>query len=158
LASYNAEINKNSEASVITVQAAGQLASKWIYFLPWMADSDASVLQQSIEKFVSDAVEKAVEEGYRSIAFPAIGCGQFGCSINLVAQAMVGEVCRKLQAYNMSISFVIQPERADVYDEFRKQVDIILSQLLQNTMKIMSATVGKGRIEVEQGDITMQKV
>jgi hypothetical protein len=157
-ASYNAELNKNSEASIIAVNTAGQLASKRIYFLSWKASSDASILCKSIEKFVSDAIEKAAEERYRSISFPAIGCGQFGCSTNLVAQAMVGEAYRKLLIHNMSISFVIQPERTDIYDEFQKHINLIRLQALSNKLTTVSAAVGKGTMEVEQGDITMQKV
>jgi hypothetical protein len=99
-----------------------------------------------------------VEERYKSIAFPAIGCGKFGCSISLVAQAMVGEAHRKCRTYNISISFVIQPERTDIYDEFQKQINMVQSQSSCDKWETISATVGKGRIEVEQGDITMQKV
>ncbi len=126
--------------------------------MPWTANPDESILQKSIEEFVSDATEKAVEERYISIAFPAIGCGKFGCSTSLVAQAMVGEANRKRRTYNISISFVIQPERTDVYDEFQKQINLIQPQSTCDKSKTISATVGKGRIEVEQGDITMQKV
>jgi len=143
---------------IIAVNAAGEIVSKRIYFLPWKANSDTSILRKSIQKFVLDAVEKAVEEGYRSIAFPAIGCGQFRCSIDLVAQAMVEEAYRKLLMYNISISFVIQPERTDIYDEFQKQINLRRSQSSSNVLRAISEIVGKGRIEVEEGDITMQKV
>ncbi len=157
LASYNAKLKKNSTTSVIVVKADRQIASDKIYFLPWQANSDTSILQKSIEKFVSDAIEKAVEEKCRSIAFPAIGCGQIGCSISLVAQAMVGEAYRKLEMHNISVSFVIQPERMDVYDEFEKHRNLIQSQSSSNKLRAVCETVGKGIIEVEQGDITKQK-
>lgn len=142
------------------MQAAGQLESKRIYFLPWAVHSDESILQKSIEQFVSDAIEKAVEERHRSIVFPAIGCGKFGCSISAVAQAMIGEAHRKCQIYNISISFVIQPERMDIYDEFQKQINWLLPQPQSSCGKwqTIAETVGNGRIAVVQGDITMLKV
>ncbi len=158
LASYNAEFNKDSAASVIAVKAGGQITSKQIYFLPWKKHADTSALQKSIEKFVSDAIEKVVEDRCRSIAFPAIGCGQLECSVSLVAQAMVGEAYRKLGMHNISVSFVIQPERKDIYDEFEKQRNLIQSQSSSNKLRKISETVGKGTIEIEQGDITKQKV
>ena len=145
-----------------------------IYFLPWKNNTDASLVHKSLEKFVSDAVEKASTEKYRGIAFPAIGCGKFGCSISLVAQAMVGEAQRTLHKHNLSILFVIQPERTDIHDEFQKQINMLqpLSSLpptpelpqslltpqpAEPVIKI-AVPVKNGIIEVEKGDITTQKV
>ncbi|CAF3951069.1 unnamed protein product, partial [Rotaria sp. Silwood1] len=93
--SFDLQSKKNPYYSIIAVKAEGQLKSKKVYFLPWKTNSDPSLLRQSIEKFVSDAIERAVMEKYKSIAFPAIGCGQFGCPIRLVAEAMVQEAYRK---------------------------------------------------------------
>jgi hypothetical protein len=158
LTSYNAKLSKKSSDSLITVKADGELASKRIYFLPWKANTDTSILCKSIQKFVSDAVEKAVKEKYHSIAFPAIGCGQFGCSISLVAQVMVEEAHRKSLMHNISISFIIQPERKDNYNEFKTQISLIETQSSSDTSTTISAPIGKGVIEVEKGDITKQKV
>ncbi|CAF1299385.1 unnamed protein product [Rotaria sp. Silwood1] len=159
-ASFDAESKKKPEAPVIAVKADGQLASKMVYFLPWKMPPDASLLRKSIEKFVSDAMDKAVTETYQSIAFPAIGCGKFGCSISLVAQAMIEEAHQKLQKHAISVSFVIQSERTDIYDEFQKQINLLQQQPTQPTepVKTISATVNKGTIEVEKDDITKQKV
>jgi hypothetical protein len=158
LNSYNAELNKNSKASVIAVKAEGQLASKQIYFLPWKVNSDTSILQQSIEKFVSDAIEKAAKEGYQSIAFPAIGCGKYGCSISLVAQAMVEEADRQLLKHGILVLFVIQPERTDIFDEFQKQIHLLQSQQSAGGVEAISTPIGRGIIAVEEGDITSQRV
>ncbi|CAF2735942.1 unnamed protein product [Rotaria sp. Silwood2] len=160
LISYNAQLTKNSEASLIAVKAGGQLASKMIYFLPWKANSDESILCKSIENFVSDALEEAVKHNYRSIAFPAIGCGQFGCSISLVARAMVEEVYRQLNMHQISVSFVIQQDRTDIYDEFRHQINSLKSiqPSLSDKFRTIHATFEKGVIAVEMGDITKEKV
>ncbi|CAF4258476.1 unnamed protein product, partial [Rotaria sp. Silwood2] len=157
LASYKSQLKK-SKNSVISVQADGELASKQIYFLSWKADADVSILRESIENFVSDAFEKAVEENHRSIAYPAIGCGQFGCSIDLVAQAMIREVHRKQQGHDISVTFVIQEARTDIYDEFQNQIQLLEAEMSPTDLKTMSATVKKGVIEIEQGDIIKQEV
>ncbi|CAF3603883.1 unnamed protein product [Rotaria sp. Silwood1] len=146
------------EASIITVKAGGQLLSKRIYFISWKTNSDESILCKSMEKFVSDALDKAVEQNYRSIAFPAIGCGLLKCSVSLIARTMVEEVYRKLQRHSISVLFVIQPEKKDVYDEFQKQIQLLESILPSNKLRKICATFDKGTIEVVMGDITMQKV
>lgn len=99
---------KSSKESVISVKASGKLLSKRIYFLAWTANSYRTILKKSIEKFVSDAIEKAGQEKYQTIAFPAIGCGKFGCSINLIAQTMIDEADRQLLKHNISVLFVVQ--------------------------------------------------
>ncbi|CAF3469370.1 unnamed protein product [Rotaria socialis] len=156
--SYNQQISENPDAPIIIVATAGGIASKKIYFLPWKADSDEYVLCKSIKRFVSLALKKAIEQNYRRIAFPAIGCGQFGCSISLVADAMVGEVHRKSRIHDISVTFVIQPDRKDIYDEFKKQIDLLESPSPSSKLRIICAKFGEGDIEVEMGDITKQKV
>ncbi|CAF4183686.1 unnamed protein product, partial [Rotaria sordida] len=157
LASYNAQCSKQPQDPIIIVKAGGHLASKQIYFLPWITSFDTVVLCKSIEKFVSDALEKAVEQNYRSIAFPAIGCGQLGCSISLVARAMVEEAYRGLKMHDILVSFVIQPERTDIYDEFQKQIHL-LEPATPSESRTTCATFYEGVIEVVMGDITRQKV
>lgn len=157
--SYKDQTKNSSTNSFVAVNAAGQLASRRVYFLAWTINSDPSILRQSIQKFVSDAIEAALDHDYRSIAFPAIGCGQYGCSIDLVAQAMIEEACRKSSTYHISVLFVIQPERIDVYDQFQKQLNLFQTSLSSKKSKdIVSELVGNGKIEIEQGDITKQNV
>ncbi|CAF3757348.1 unnamed protein product [Rotaria magnacalcarata] len=156
--SYDEQIRKNSAAPIVTVQSNGRIASKSIYFLPWKTNSDASILCKSIKNFVSVALDKAIEENYRSIAFPAIGCGKMHCSIGLVARAMIEEVYRKLQLNDLSVTFVVQPDKKDVYAEFQKQINSLARQSLPTTGKTRCATFGKGVIEIEMGDITTQNV
>lgn len=155
---YKTKIKETPKASIIAIPAAGQLACKRIYFLPWVIDSDTSVLQKSIETFVSNAVEKLVKEEYQSIGFPAIGCGQFGCSIDFVAKTMVGEAYRQSKIHNISVLFVMQPERTDNYNEFEKQINMLQLESSFDKITRISDTVGRGRIEVELGDITKQQV
>ena len=158
-ASFAAESSKKSTDPVISVKAEGQLQSKAVYFLPWQADSDDSVLRQSIETFVANAVKEASSEGYRSIAFPAIGCGQMGCSISLVAQTMIEEAHNLSQKHNISVVFVIQPSRTDVYDEFQNQNQTIQQRIASARLrKATSVPVNRGIIEVQMADIVTQAV
>ncbi|CAF2777975.1 unnamed protein product [Rotaria sp. Silwood2] len=158
LASYNAKLSKHPEAPIIVVKAVGQLASKRIYFLPLKPSSDTSILCKSIKKFVSNALEKALKQNYQSITFPAIGCGQFRCSVSVIAGAMIREVHRKLKMPDMSVSIIIQPEKADIYDEFQKQIHLLESTLSTDKLRTIFAISEKGIIVVEKGDITMQNV
>ena len=61
---------------------------------------------------------------YTSIAFPAIGCGKHGCSIDIVAKTMVKTMKEQLADRKLSllVKFVIEPDQQNVYDEFCKQV------------------------------------
>jgi O-acetyl-ADP-ribose deacetylase (regulator of RNase III) len=158
-ASFNTETNKNPEAPVVAVKAKGKLSSKVVYFLPWKINSDTSLLRKSIQKFVSDAMEKAATDKYQSIAFPVIGCGRYGCPISLVAKAMIEEAHRHAQKHGILVLFVIQPEKTDIYDEFQKQINFSQQPSRPSgATKTISTAVNKGIIEVEQGDITTQKV
>ncbi|CAF4172022.1 unnamed protein product [Rotaria sordida] len=170
--SYNTEFRKNP-TNIIAIAASGQLLAKLIYFIPWEPDSDETLLCRSLKKFVSNAIEKAVNDNYKSIAFPAIGCGQFGCSLSLVAKTLIEEVHQLRTLHPIVVSFIIQPDRTDIYDEFQKQIALLdlpepleqletLEQLepLERTPEIptVCVPVGNGMIIVEKGNITTQKV
>ncbi|CAF3327022.1 unnamed protein product [Rotaria socialis] len=158
-ASYKQQNSRNPNAPIIIVESAGKIASKTIYFLPWKANPDESILRKSIENFVSLALEKAIEQKYRSIVFPAIGCGGFGCSIQLIGRTMIETVYSKLKTYQMSVSFVIQPNKKHIYDEFKEHVDALkLPSASSIELRKIAADFGKGVIEVEMGDITTQTV
>ncbi|CAF1074783.1 unnamed protein product [Rotaria sordida] len=163
MSSYNIELRKNS-TQIIAVAASGQLLAKAIYFVSWEPNSDEILLCKSLEKLVSDVIKKATNEKYKSIAFPAIGCGQFGCSINLVTKTLIGKVHQLRTFHSMTVSFIIQPDRTDIYDEFQKQIDLLepFEQLepLERTPEIptVSVPIKNGMIIVEKGNITTQKV
>ncbi|CAF1311317.1 unnamed protein product [Adineta steineri] len=153
--SFETEYKNNPTAPIISIAASGQLAAKTVYFLPWKPNVDNIKCCESIRKFVSDAMEKAATENYKSIAFPAVGCGQYGCSISLVAWTLVDEVYRQLVKYPLSVSFVILPNRTDIYNEFQEQINLVQQT---SEIKSLSVAIGKGTVEVELGDITTQKV
>ena len=158
-ASFNSELEKNPDASVIDVKADGQLRSKRVYFLPWEVDSEDSALRISIKTFVRNAVRRAVLKEYQSIAFPAIGCGQYGCPTSLVAQIMTDEASFLSGKHGISVLFVIQPQRNDIYDEFQQKIGSTQHpQISRPSPKMISMSVNQGVMEVHMGDITTQKV
>ncbi len=106
-----------------------------------------------------NVIKKAASEQYRSVAFPAIGCGEYGCSINLVAQTFVRQIQQLLTKYPISVLFVIQPERMDVYEEFREQIRSLGPQHEASVpLQPVSLAIEKGIIEIIKGDITKQTV
>ncbi|UJR07910.1 hypothetical protein I4U23_012193 [Adineta vaga] len=149
---YEKKTKENSGESIISIPTDNKLPSKAVYFVPWKPNTDLHVLRDSIETLVSNVIHKAVKENYKSIAFPAIGCGEYGCSVDVVAQTLIGEVQRWLTKYPLAVTFVIQENKNDIYDEFQKHVNSC------NEQDQCSITVGKGTIVVEKGNITKQKV
>ena len=158
VSSYDEEVKKYPNAPLIAVNAHGQLQSVRVYFLPWQGNRDPSVLCSSLKTFVSDAIQRAVAEGYRNIAFPAIGCGQFRCPIDTVIQAMIEEADHQLETHALCIRFVIQRERNDIYNVFREQIRSLKMRRTPAIIKSMSSPIGKGVIEVVEGDLTRQQV
>ena len=155
---FDKKAKEDHQSSVISIPAQGPLGSKAVYFVPWKPDSDHSLLSQSIEKLVKNVMKKAASENYQSIAFPAIGCGAFGCPIDLIAQTFITQCQQQLTKYPLSILFVIQPGKTEIYDEFRRHMGSSKHEPTTVKEPPVSQTIGSGVIEVKKGDITKQKV
>lgn len=154
--SYNQTLSQNPNQSLIAVGNRGELAAKEVYFISWKADANEKILQDSIRKYVSEAIKTAAQDHHQSIAFPAIGCGKIGCSIDLIAEVLIDEVDRQLLKYDISVIFVIEPMRTDIYDRFQQQIFALPS--FKDEIEAISIPVMKGRITIEQGDLTRQQV
>ncbi len=105
--------------------SSGQLKCRKLLFLPWNIDktsTDASY--QSIRNFVTRAVQHAIKAHHTSIAFPAIGCGQFNVDENIVANEMLFEAQKQLLTANvlLQIIFVILPDQTNVYEAFQAKL------------------------------------
>jgi hypothetical protein len=100
-------------------------------------------------------MQKANQDNYRSIAFPAIGCGHYQYPIEFVAQTMVHKAHQEQILNKISVSFIIQPTKKDLLYQFQKQI-YLLNQSLQDDF--LSTTIQNGLIQIEKGDITKQKV
>ena len=111
----------------------------------------------SIEKFLADAIRKGVEDYHQSIAFPVIGCGKIGHSIDVISQVLIEEADRhrQLLKHRISVLFVSESGRTDIYDRFQQQIFSLESF---EDVQSVSITVKKGRSTVEQENITTQEV
>ncbi|CAF3672548.1 unnamed protein product [Rotaria socialis] len=154
---YNARHKQNAHQPVISIPTDGKIASKAVYFVDWQPNDNPKLLCRSIQHLVSNVIETAASENYKSIAFPAIGCGHYGCSASLVAQTFVKQVEKELINHPMMISFVIQKDRPEVYDEFLQQIGSDGQKLEASTPKRMLIKVGEATLEIIKGDITKQK-
>jgi O-acetyl-ADP-ribose deacetylase (regulator of RNase III) len=69
-------------------------------------------------------MQHLIQYNFTSIAFPAIGCGEHGCSIDVIVKTMVNEIKNQLIMRNLplTVKFIIQPNQQNIYDEFCKQV------------------------------------
>lgn len=113
-----------------------------------------------MEKFVSTAIDRAVTENHKSLAFPAVGCGGYGCTSSVVAEAMVQTAYKHGMNKGISISFVIQSGKKDVYEEFQKQVAGLNGKAspIVPTLDAISVTIGKGTIDVSIGNLVTERV
>ena len=102
----------------------GNLHCKKVFFLKWQPTSDDSALRQSIVDLVSNVIHNVIMSDYKSIAFPAIGCGNHGCSIAVVVETFVKAVKEELRSRKpqLTVKFVIQPDKQNIYNEFCKHL------------------------------------
>jgi hypothetical protein len=123
LTAFNEEYKKNPN-SIVIATSPGTLCCKKIFFLKWEPAADEEILQQSLIDLMSTVIQSMQSHNFTSIAFPAIGCGQHGCSVRIVVKTMVLEMKRQLIKRNLpwEVKFVIQSDQPDIYDEFCKQV------------------------------------
>jgi hypothetical protein len=120
---YNVDCENNPHA-MLTSTISGCLPCKRIFFLKWKPDKDEVKLRQSLIDLIRTVMQELESNHFTSIAFPAIGCGQHGCSVNLVVKTMVNEMKQILLTRNLrtTVKFVIQSNQQNVYDEFCKQL------------------------------------
>jgi O-acetyl-ADP-ribose deacetylase (regulator of RNase III) len=81
-------------------------------------------LEQSLVDLIRNVIQHLIPYNFTSIAFPAIGCGKLGCSVDLVVKTMVKEMKNQLimRSLPLTVKFIVQPDQQNVYDEFCKQV------------------------------------
>lgn len=103
---------------------AGSLPSKGIFFVKWQPDTDDAKLRQSLVDLISIIIQNVISYKVTSLAFPAVGCGQHGCSVHVVVKTLVREMKNQLTIRDLSLAvkFIIQPDQKNVYDEFCRQV------------------------------------
>ena len=120
---YEQQERLHPDSNLITT-GSGLLPCQRVFFVRWKPSADESQLRQSIRSYVSNIIEHAIQSKYGSIALPAIGCGNHDCSIHVVVETMVTAVKSELtnRAVPLTVNFVIQPDKQNVYDEFCKHL------------------------------------
>lgn len=117
------QLVSNPNALVI-VLPPGKLQCKNIFFLKWEPNKDEEVLKQSIEDLIHNLVQNLIQHKFTSLAFPAIGCGEYGFNINILVKTMVRCFRTELMKRKLPwrIHFVIQPHQQQIFDEFSRQL------------------------------------
>ncbi|CAF2078344.1 unnamed protein product [Rotaria magnacalcarata] len=120
------ELNEIDLTKNATDTSVGNLKqAKRLLFLPWtppasfLSNQDTDVLRQSISAFVKQAIQFTIQRKFKSIAFPAIGCGGFGIQPDIIAKTMINAVREELTAdptNQLVVTFAVQ--QAHVYDVF----------------------------------------
>ncbi|CAF1338952.1 unnamed protein product, partial [Adineta ricciae] len=88
-----------------------------ILFLPWTPDEKLIFTEQTIKTFLSKAVKYVLDENYTSVAFPAIGCGQYGFDADFIARAMINHI--KTESYPLNITITICPKFHNIFQAFQ---------------------------------------
>ncbi|CAF0806201.1 unnamed protein product [Adineta ricciae] len=154
---YDMKLRRDPDASLISIRTRDELPAKRVYFVSCQLGSDQVQAGLSIKNLITEAMKRASNDGYQSIAFPAIGCGLAGCSSSFVAKTMVGEIYNQLKTYSLTILFVIEFGKYDIFDQFNKAIKSIPQVEESDTeMKQILIDVGNSVVIVEKGDILQQ--
>lgn len=110
---------------------SGQLLCQRLFFLPWTTQKlDDVTLRQTIETFFTTAIQRALNTGKTSLAFPAIGCGLLGYDPNIIAEIILDETQRYAN-YNLKILIILLPDMIENYRIF----SIKLAELRHKTVE-----------------------
>lgn len=123
--SFNQQQKANPN-SLIIVTPPGDLRCKQLFFLKWEPNNnnDDELLKQSIDDLIHNLVQNLLSYNFTSIAFPAIGCGEYGFNLNVLIKALVRSFRYQLIKRRLSwtIHFVIEPQHQQIFDEFSRQI------------------------------------
>lgn len=93
------------------------LRCREILFIPWSPSQSDVLTEQTIRNFLSEAITYVIDRNYTSVAFPAIGCGQFELDADVVAHTMIDYI--KMNKCSLDITFAIHPDCHSVFDSFQ---------------------------------------
>ncbi|UJR14782.1 hypothetical protein I4U23_001770 [Adineta vaga] len=119
---------KNLKTMIDT--SAGQLKqAKRLLFIPWTpptslsSNEDLDSIRHSISAFIQQAFKFTIQGNFKSIAFPAVGCGGFRIPAEVIASIMIDTTQEQLASNSnvqLTITFVIQ--QPNVYDIFSEKL------------------------------------
>ncbi|CAF4325324.1 unnamed protein product, partial [Rotaria sordida] len=124
------ELNeKDPKKNMIDTSVGNLKQAKRLLFLPWkppstlITNQNIDALCQSILIFIQQAIQYTIQEKFKSIAFPAIGCGGYGIPADIIATIMIDSVRQQLNANpatQLVITFVVQ--QSNVFDVFNAKL------------------------------------
>lgn len=106
----------------------GKLVCRKILFLSWNIDqSTPENFYACIRSFVRRALEYAIKNRHTSIAFPAIGCGEFKFDRRVIAEQMLVEAQTHVLGANMllQIYIAIESGRKELLNTFSERLDLL---------------------------------
>ncbi|CAF1335515.1 unnamed protein product [Adineta steineri] len=112
-----AQAKQTMPTNEMFVLECSNLPCQRILFLPWKPDEKILFTEQSINNFVSTAMRYVLAENYTSVAFPAIGCGQYGCDADFIARTMINHI--KIESYPSNITITICPKFQHIFQAFQ---------------------------------------
>jgi O-acetyl-ADP-ribose deacetylase (regulator of RNase III) len=120
---YTKEQTANPNKLIITTPP-GHLHCKQIFFLKWEPNKDRNIPRKFIIDLISNVVQNVLIHKYTSIAFPATGCGEHACSVDIIVKTMVRYMKQQIENQKLpwTVKFIVHPSQQNVYDEFCKQV------------------------------------
>ena len=118
------------------------LLCREILFVPWSPSESLALTEQTIRNFLAQSINYVKDEGYNSVAFPAIGCGQFDLDAEFVARTMINYI--KMNKSSLNVTFAIHPNSHHTFDAFQNAYgkDFILTKLDKNPILLRSIQFG----------------
>jgi len=104
------------------------LSCKEILFVPWTPSQHLVIVEQTIRSFIAEAIKYVIGRNYRSVAFPAVGCGLMGLNIDFVAQTMINHI--KTEKYPLDVTFAIHPQLNNVFHAFQSVINGNIESIL----------------------------
>lgn len=116
---YRQVLSENPEAPLLLVPA-GKLPSNIIFIHKWKPNEDEDLLQDSIINLIGFVIQHVIAYDYKSVAIPAIGCGNLAYALDVIVKTMIEETKIQLRRRKSSlkVKFIVEPRRKDLYDAF----------------------------------------
>lgn len=155
---YDLKSKDSSNKKAIALNTSGTLKCKQIFFRSWNKPSDKYAIVSSLSDFVVEILDQLIASGHRSIAFPAIGCGLFGCSPNAVANGMIKGFLRRQTKHTIHVTIVVQYDKIEVYEAFDQEIKNLnfitpVKPLLNTYMNVKKSIIAITKCDLRQIEV-----
>lgn len=140
---------------LIELNVENILPCKRVYLIDWEPSKDLNALRQSLDELLRRTIDRSKKDGWTSIAYPAIGCGEFQCPADVVAQTLFKQLKKLLPNCSVKVSWIIHHDRQEIFNQFVKQYELILKE---KSSPVAVQLDNQSTIEVIQGDLRTEQV